>query len=75
MKLDEELTVERLIILSLIGVGTMLKIKENITNMGIYELIDCVENWYIASGSGSKLVDQLLLKAHEYAKNKHNAPT
>lgn len=71
MQLDEELNTERLLILSLIGVGTILKIEDDTTKMGIYELIDCVDHHYIASGGGSRLINSLLLKADAYAKNKH----
>lgn len=75
MKLDEEISTENLFILSLIGVGSILKIEADTTKMGIYELIDCVDHHYIASGGGSRLINSLLLKADEYAKKKHSKET
>lgn len=75
MKLDEELDTEKLFILSLIGVGTILKIEDDATKMGIYELIECVEKCYKESRVGSRVFSALIKGAKDYAKNKHNAPT
>lgn len=71
MKLDEELSMENLFILGLIGAGTILKINKDTTKMGIFELIDCVDHHYIASGGGRRLFDTVINGAKDYAKNKH----
>ena len=72
MQLDVELDTEKLFILSLIGVGTILEVKDDTTKMGIYELIACVEKRYKESRVGSRLISGLLMGAKDYAKNKHN---
>lgn len=75
MKLDEEFNTEKLLILSLIGVGTILKIEDDTTKMGIYELIECVEKCYKESDCRKfRVFDKLIALASTYAKNKHNAP-